>query len=53
VINAFLSMLWDVPRDLFFAPDHASMSVVRAQGDLQAVRRLNDTSHLEGLLCGQ
>ncbi|HLF76115.1 MAG TPA: histidine phosphatase family protein [Dehalococcoidia bacterium] len=52
VINAFLSMLWDVPRDVFFAPDHASICVVRSQGDLQAIRTLNDTSHLEGLICG-
>jgi probable phosphoglycerate mutase len=52
VINAFLSMLLEVPRDMFFAPDHTSVNVVRASGDLQAVRVLNDTSHLESLLCG-
>jgi probable phosphoglycerate mutase len=52
VINAFLSMLLDVPRDMFFTPDHASVSVVRCRGDLQAVRSVNDTAHLDGLLCG-
>ncbi len=45
-INAYLSMLLAVPHDLFFAPDHASISVVRHQDDLYAVRSLNDTSHL-------
>jgi broad specificity phosphatase PhoE len=49
VINAFLSMLLDVPRDMFFAPEHASVSVVRCWGDLQSVRSLNDTAHLEGV----
>ncbi|HLF72162.1 MAG TPA: histidine phosphatase family protein [Dehalococcoidia bacterium] len=48
VINAYLSMLLTVPRDLFFAPEHASVSIVRSLGDLYAVRTLNDTSHLNG-----
>lgn len=47
VINAYLSMLLDVPRDLFFQPDHASVSVVRSRRDMYAVRTLNDTAHLE------
>jgi probable phosphoglycerate mutase len=53
-INAYLSMLLAVPRDLFFAPDHASISRVRYEGDAYAVRALNDTSHLvrTGLLDG-
>jgi len=48
VINAYLSMLLSVPRDLFFAPDHASISVVRHQADAYALRSLNDVSHLAG-----
>jgi probable phosphoglycerate mutase len=48
VINAYLSMLLSVPRDLFFAPDHASISVVRHQTDAYALRSLNDVSHLAG-----
>jgi probable phosphoglycerate mutase len=47
VINAYLSMLLDIPRDLFFLPGHASISVVRSLRDLYAVRSLNDTSHLK------
>jgi hypothetical protein len=46
VINAFISTLLDVPRDLLFAPDHASVSVVRCLGEYHAVRSLNDASHL-------
>jgi 2,3-bisphosphoglycerate-dependent phosphoglycerate mutase len=48
VINAYLSMVLAIPRDVFFAPDHASISVVRQSGDLYAVRGLNDTQHLAG-----
>jgi probable phosphoglycerate mutase len=48
VINAYLSMLLAVPRDLFFAPDYASISLVRHEGDAYAVRALNDTAHLAG-----
>ncbi|HWC30693.1 MAG TPA: histidine phosphatase family protein [Dehalococcoidia bacterium] len=48
VINAYLSMLLGVSRDLFFAPDHASISAVRHQNDTYALRYLNDTSHLSG-----
>jgi broad specificity phosphatase PhoE len=45
-INAYLSMLLAIPRDLFCAPDYASISVVRQQSDAYAVRSLNDTAHL-------
>jgi probable phosphoglycerate mutase len=45
-INAYLSMLLALPRDLFFAPDHASISIVRQAGDTYALRSLNDTAHL-------
>jgi len=46
VINAYLSMLLDVPRDMFFLPGHASISVVRSLPDLTSVECLNDFAHL-------
>lgn len=39
VINAFLSILLDVPRDMFFAPDHASVNVVRCLGPASGTQR--------------
>jgi probable phosphoglycerate mutase len=53
VLNAYLSMLLCIPRDLFFAPDHASVSTVRHRDDLYGLRGLNDTAHLrfpEGIM---
>lgn len=46
VINAYLSMVLGVPADMFFTPEHASISVLRQCGELYAVRSLNDTAHL-------
>jgi broad specificity phosphatase PhoE len=46
VINAYFSMVLDVPRDMFFLAENTSISVVRAAGGLYAVASLNDTSHL-------
>ena len=46
VINAYLSTLLDIPRDMFFLPEHASISVVRSLRDLTTVQRLNDFAHL-------
>ena len=46
VINAYLSMVLDIQRDMFFLPEHASISVLRVLRDLYAVRNLNDYSHL-------
>ena len=46
VINAYLSMILDIGRDMFFLPDHSSVSVVRVVRDLYGVRNLNDTAHL-------
>jgi probable phosphoglycerate mutase len=46
ILNAYLSMLLCIPRDLFFAADHASITTVRYRGDMYALRGLNDTSHL-------
>jgi probable phosphoglycerate mutase len=46
VINAYLSMVLDIPRDMFFLPGHASISTVLVHGGLYAVQRLNDAGHL-------
>jgi probable phosphoglycerate mutase len=46
VINAYLSMLLEVPRDMFFLPEHTSLSVVRNLRDMTSVQRLNDFAHL-------
>ena len=46
VINAYLSMVLDIPRDMFFLPEHASISVLRVLHDLYAVQNMNDFSHL-------
>jgi probable phosphoglycerate mutase len=41
VINAYLSMVLDIPRDFFFAPVPASVSCVRIDGDRYGVCYLN------------
>ncbi len=46
VVNAYLSMVLGVDRDMFFLPHHASMSTVRILRDLYGVQNLNDCSHL-------
>jgi broad specificity phosphatase PhoE len=46
VINAYLSMILDIPRDMFFLPEHASISVLRVLREFHAVQNLNDYSHL-------
>ena len=48
VINAYVSALLAIPQDVFFAPEHTSLSCVRTLGELYAVRSLNDTAHLLG-----
>jgi probable phosphoglycerate mutase len=45
-INAYISMVLDVQRDVMFMPDYASLSTVRSAGDHYAVRALNQTDHL-------
>jgi broad specificity phosphatase PhoE len=50
VINAYLSMLLGIQRDVFFMPAHASISTLRSSGDLYAVVQLNDTAHLSSAL---
>lgn len=46
VINAYLSMILGIQRDMFFLPSHTSLSTVRVRDDLYAVLRLNDVAHL-------
>jgi hypothetical protein len=37
-----------IPREVFFAPEHTSITCLHCLGALYAVRSLNDTSHLAG-----
>lgn len=46
VMNAYLSMVLGIERDMFFLPQHTSMSTVRVLRDLYGVQNLNDCSHL-------
>lgn len=46
VINAYLSMVLDIPRDFFFLPAPASISTVRVRDGHYAVQSLNDIAHL-------
>jgi len=46
VINIYLSMLLNIPRDMFFLPEYASISVVRSLHDLKTIHSLNDFAHL-------
>jgi hypothetical protein len=39
-------MILDIPRDLFFLPEHTSLNVVRTLGDMYALRSINDFAHL-------
>ena len=45
-INAYLSMVLDIDRDMFFFPEHASVSSVRVMRDLYSVQDINDRAHL-------
>jgi probable phosphoglycerate mutase len=45
-INAYLSMVLGIERDMFFQPEFASVSTVRVLKDLYAVRAINDCGHL-------
>jgi probable phosphoglycerate mutase len=46
-INAYLSMILGIERDMFFLPEYASISSVRILHDLYSVQNLNDASHLD------
>ena len=45
-INAYLSMVLGIERDMFIHPEFASVSTVRVVRDLYAVRAINDCAHL-------
>ena len=47
VINAYLSMVLDIPRDMFFLAENTSISAVRAVGGFYSIGYLNDASHLQ------
>jgi probable phosphoglycerate mutase len=46
VINAYLSLRLGIQRDMFFMPEHTSISVMRVLEDLSALHSLNDHAHL-------
>jgi broad specificity phosphatase PhoE len=46
VTNAYLGMVLGIDRDMFFMPQHSSISTVRVLRDMYGVQNLNDTSHL-------
>jgi probable phosphoglycerate mutase len=50
VINAYLSMILGIERDMFFLPAHTSVSTVRVREGLYAVLKLNDVAHLSPAL---
>ena len=45
-INAYLSMVVGVERDMFFSPEFTSISTVRILRDLYGVQAINDHTHL-------
>jgi probable phosphoglycerate mutase len=45
-INAYLSMVLGIERDMFFPAEFTSISTVRILGDLYGVQGINDYSHL-------
>jgi broad specificity phosphatase PhoE len=46
VINAYVGHVLGVDQDMFFLPENASLTVVRADGDERVVRFLGDAAHL-------
>jgi len=48
VINMYLSLVLDIPRDIFFLPEHTSLTVVRTTGQRAAVQTVGDCAHLYG-----
>ena len=45
-INAYLSMVLGIERDMFFRPEFTSISTVRIVRDLYGVQGMNDHAHL-------
>lgn len=46
MINAYLGMRLGIQRDMFFMPEHASISTVRVLDNLSALHTVNDHAHL-------
>ena len=51
VINGYLAWILGIDMDMFFLPNHCSMTTVWAKGDVRRVHAVNERQHLhEGLL---
>ncbi len=46
VINAFLSDILGIDEDMFFLPNHCSISTVWVKGDVRRVHSVNERQHL-------
>ena len=46
VINAYLGWILGVEEDMFFLPNHCSISTVWAKGDVRRVHSVNERQHL-------
>jgi probable phosphoglycerate mutase len=46
VINMYLSIVLDIPHDIFFLPEHTSLTVVRTSGQRAVVQVVGDHAHL-------
>ncbi len=51
VINGYLAWILGIDEDMFFLPNHCSITTVWAKGDVRRVHSVNERQHLhEGLL---
>lgn len=46
VINAFLGSILGIEEDMFFLPNHCSISTVAIKGDVRRVHSINERQHL-------
>jgi probable phosphoglycerate mutase len=46
VINAYLGWILGIEEDMFFLPNHCSISTVWAKGDVRRVHSINERQHL-------
>lgn len=52
VIQTYVSVVLEHPRDFIFYPFNASIASIRAKGDRRVIWRLNDISHLSDMPAG-
>jgi len=52
VIQTYVSIVLDHPRDYIFYPFNASIASIRAKGDRRVIWRLNDVAHLADMPAG-